>query len=67
MSVDDYKKAYIDIICSQIIDKEQARQKYICLMNIFIQDCSLNIHQPYFGNLTKQKSRILFLLQEHFI
>lgn len=44
-----------------------AYYKYIRLLEVFVQDCSLPVSQKYFGNLTKEKSKIIFELQEKFL
>lgn len=61
MRVELYVEYYDKIVKAD--SWKQAEQMYNCLLNIFIQDCSLPIKQEYFGNVTKAKAKILFNLQ----
>lgn len=45
---------------------EKTKAAYVRLMEIFVQDCYLPVHEVYFGTLTKRKAKILFDLWGHF-
>lgn len=62
MNIEDYRTAEKDILAH--LPSTYSYKKYLLLMEIFVQDCAIDIHQPYFGNVTKQKSKILFRLQK---
>ncbi len=40
---------------------------YVRLMEVFVQDSSFDIHQPFYGNVTKQKAKVIMELQTNFI
>ena len=65
MNINDYRKQ-CEIILSEL-PSNSAYQKYKRLTEIFIMDCALDVHEVYWGNTVKQKSKLLFKLQEHFL
>lgn len=64
MDIEYYKVFALDIELN--IDPKMALLKYTKLTQIFVQDCALDLHQPYFGNITKEKAKILNYLSTHF-
>lgn len=65
MNIADYHIAKASILRRLLYNS--AYESYKCLMEIFVQDCATDMHQPYFGNITKQKAKILFELQTQFL
>lgn len=57
-----YKKQILEELPTHI-----AYKKYKRLLEIFVMDCAIDLHEEYWGNNVKRKAKILFELQEKFL
>ena len=64
MDLKDYKKFHKMIINNEMNNSYAA---YLRMMEVFVQDCFFPVHQKFFGNLTKEKARVLMDLQRRFL